>query len=67
MSNWREAGINLPPYETVSLLSDEAFYVFMRLIISAGFRLAVDPLFDPASIAMVGRLMLVSMEDIEGG
>jgi len=67
MSNWRETGINLPPYETVSLLSDEAFDAFMRSIISAGFRLAVDPLFDPASMEMVGGLMLVSMDDIERG
>lgn len=67
ISNWREAGVDLPPYETVSLLSDEAFDAFMRSIISAGFRLAVDPLFDPASMAMVGGFKLVSMEDIERG
>lgn len=64
MSNWREAGIDLPSYETVSLLSDEAFDAFMRSIISTGFRLAVDPLFDPGSKAMVGGLTLVSMEDL---
>ncbi len=65
MSNWREAGIDLPPYETVALLSDEAFDAFMRSIISAGFRLTVDPLFDPGSKAMVGGLTLVPMQDME--
>jgi len=65
MSNWREADIDLPPYETVSLLSDEAFDAFMRSIISADLRLAVDPLFDPGSKAMVGGFTLISMEDIE--
>lgn len=65
MSNWQEAGIDLPPYETVSLLSDDGFDAFMRSIISAGFRLAVDPLFDPGSKAKVGGFTLVSMKDIK--
>jgi hypothetical protein len=65
ISNWREAGIDLPPYETVSLLSDQAFDAFMRSIISANFRLSVDPLFDPSSKAMVGGLRLISMDDID--
>jgi hypothetical protein len=64
LENWQKAGLGPVKYETVSILTDDAFDSFMRAIIATDHRLAIDPLFDTKCGEMVSGLRLISIDDI---
>lgn len=64
LANWQETGLGNVRYETVSILTDDAFDAFMRAIIATDLRLAIDPLFDTKCGDMVSGLRLISINDV---
>ncbi len=67
-SNWSEAGVELPDFETVSLLTDREFDGFMQDLTEAGGSAVVDPaLTVDISTNLVHGIRIVPIEEIVQG
>lgn len=61
LENWQDSGIDLPDYETVSILSDAMFDEFMRWIEGSGWRAVINPLLNPADGSMTAGIPITSV------
>lgn len=67
LANWKEAGIQVPDYELVSLLGDRQFDDFMMLLEDKGLSAIVDPMLaSDSSTRFVSGFPIQSVEQMTG-
>jgi hypothetical protein len=62
LDNWREAGLDIPEYETTLLRSDHEFDEFMRWNEGRECRAIVNPLLDPSTGELLSGHPIMSLE-----